>query len=44
MERRRLLDWILAYTGISAAWLIDDGEAAEVDLAIAALALAERER
>lgn len=44
LERARLLEWILAYTGLSAAWLIDDGEGAEVDLAIAALALAEIDR
>lgn len=44
LERARLLNWILAYTGLSAAWLINDGEGAEVDLAIAALALAEFDR
>lgn len=43
IARRRLLDWIIAYTGISAAWLINDGKAPEVDLAVAELALAERD-
>jgi len=44
LERARLLRWILAYAGLSAAWLINDGEAADVDLAIASLALAEIDR
>jgi streptomycin 6-kinase len=44
LERSRLLRWILAYTGLSAAWLIADGEGADVDLTIAALALAEMAR
>jgi streptomycin 6-kinase len=44
LERARLLAWILAYTGLSAAWLIHDGESADIDLRIAALALAEASR
>jgi streptomycin 6-kinase len=44
LERARLLKWIIAYTGLSAAWLIGDGEGAEVDFAIAQLALAEIDR
>lgn len=41
LERDRLLAWILAYAGLSAAWLIGDGEHPTVDLAIAELALTE---
>lgn len=42
LDRQRLLQWILAWTGLSAAWFIDDGDPmAEIDLRIAALALAE---
>ncbi len=41
IERKRLLQWILAWCGLSAAWRLDDGESAEIDLPIAELALAE---
>jgi streptomycin 6-kinase len=41
IERPRLLAWILAWCALSAAWLINDAQNAEVDLAIAALAAAE---
>jgi streptomycin 6-kinase len=41
LERRRLLQWILAWTGLSAAWFLSDGEAPEIDLRIADLAVAE---
>lgn len=42
---RRLLEWILAWTGLSAAWFLEDGSPlAEVDLKIAALAKAELNR
>lgn len=42
MERRRLLQWILAWAGLSAAWFLEDEDPlAEVDLRIAALAAAE---
>lgn len=41
IERRRLLQWILAWCGLSAAWFITDGMSAEIDLAIAELAVAE---
>jgi streptomycin 6-kinase len=42
VEPRRLLQWILAWTGLSAAWFLgDDDPLAEVDLHIAALAHAE---
>jgi len=45
MERRRLLRWILAWTGLSAAWFLEDADPlVEVDLTIAALAAAELAR
>jgi streptomycin 6-kinase len=34
----RLLKWIIAYTGLSAAWLIEDGASPARGLAIGALA------
>jgi streptomycin 6-kinase len=40
LDRRRLLEWILAWAGLSAAWLLADGERAEARLAVAALAAA----
>jgi streptomycin 6-kinase len=43
-ERRRLLRWVLAQAGLSAAWLLADGEAPDDRLAIARLAAAELER
>ncbi|MGD9741115.1 MAG: aminoglycoside phosphotransferase family protein [Dongiaceae bacterium] len=39
-DRVRLLQWILAWTGLSAAWIIGDGEDPVVDLQVAALAAA----
>ncbi len=44
LERRRLLKWILAWTGLSAAWYLSDGDAAEIDFQVAALAAAELDR
>jgi streptomycin 6-kinase len=44
LERRRLLQWILAWTGLSAAWYLSDGDQAETDFRIAALAAAELDR
>lgn len=44
LERRRLLQWILAWTGLSAAWYLGDGDPAKVDLAIAHMAAAELDR
>jgi streptomycin 6-kinase len=41
LERGRLLKWILAYAGLSAAWILGDGEWPELDLAVAELAAAE---
>lgn len=44
LERRRMLEWILAWTGLSAVWFISDGEEPETDLHIARLAAAELAR
>jgi streptomycin 6-kinase len=44
ISRRRLLQWIIAWTGLSAAWFIGDGQSPEVDFRIAELAIAEFER
>ena len=41
MEPKRLLMWILAYSGLSAAWILGDGDGARFDLSIAELAAAE---
>lgn len=41
LERRRMLEWILAWTGLSAAWLINDGMSAAVDLRVGEMALAK---
>jgi streptomycin 6-kinase len=40
IERQRLLQWILAWTGLSAAWFLGDGDAAEIDFRVAELAAA----
>ncbi|MBA4014395.1 MAG: 3'-kinase [Phenylobacterium sp.] len=40
MDPRRLLMWILAYSGLSAAWILDDGDPAQFDSSIAELAAA----
>lgn len=39
LDRRRLLQWTLAFTGLSAAWHLADGTAPDLDLAVAALSL-----
>lgn len=44
LERARLLQWILAWTGLSAAWYLGDGDSAAIDLRVAELALAEIDR
>ncbi len=41
LERERLLRWVLAWTGLSAAWYLGDGDPAATDLRIAELAAAE---
>ncbi|MHB9797254.1 aminoglycoside phosphotransferase family protein [Pseudomonas sp. MT3] len=44
LDRRRLLEWVLAFAGLSAAWFLDDDMAADSDLAVAHLAAAELDR
>ena len=39
VERQRLLEWTLAFAGLSAAWHLADGTPADLDLAVAGLAL-----
>lgn len=41
LDRRRLLRWILAWCGLSAAWYLGDGDPAFTDLRIAELAAKE---
>lgn len=44
LERARLLQWILAYAGLSAAWTLDDGNDASLALTVAELAAGELAR
>jgi streptomycin 6-kinase len=44
LERERLLRWILAWTGLSAAWFLGDGDSAAIDLQVAQFAAAELDR
>jgi len=44
LERQFLLRWILAWTGLSAVWYLDDGDPAAVDLFIAERAAAALDR
>lgn len=44
LERKRLLQWILAWAGLSASWWLGDGISPETDLDVAALAIAELRR
>ncbi len=44
LERVRLLRWIVAWTGLSAAWYLSDGDPAWIDRRIAELAVAELDR
>lgn len=41
IERRRLLQWTLAFASLSAAWILDDGDEPTGDFAIAEMALSE---
>lgn len=41
LERRRLLQWIAAYAGLSAAWFLSDGEKGETAFAVAEFAATE---
>lgn len=45
LDRQRLLQWILAWTGLSSAWFLEDSDPlARIDLQIAELAAAELDR
>ncbi|WP_437999190.1 aminoglycoside phosphotransferase family protein [Sorangium sp. So ce185] len=44
LERTRLLRWILAWTGLSAAWFLGDGDSPDIDLRVAELSAAELDR
>jgi streptomycin 6-kinase len=44
LDRVRFLQWVLAFAGLSAAWILGDGDAPDLDLAVAALAAAELEQ
>jgi streptomycin 6-kinase len=44
LERQRPLRWILAWTGLSAAWFLSDGDSAVIGLRVAELAAAELDR
>jgi streptomycin 6-kinase len=41
LDRTRLLQWTVAFTGLSAAWILGDGDQPDLDLAVAGLAAAE---
>jgi streptomycin 6-kinase len=41
LDRRRLLEWTLAFAGLSAAWIMGDGDDPALDLGVATLAAAE---
>ena len=41
LEPARLLQWILAFAGLSSAWTLDDGGDATLTLAVAQIAAAE---
>jgi streptomycin 6-kinase len=44
LERRRLLEWILAWSGLSAAWILETGETPDIDKEIGKLAAEALER
>ena len=44
LDRKRLLQWVLAWSGLSAAWWLGDGIEAEADLTVAELAAAELQK
>ncbi|MDT2021784.1 aminoglycoside phosphotransferase family protein [Methylocella sp. CPCC 101449] len=41
IERQRMLRWLVAWTGLSAVWFLDDNQTADIDLGVMKLALAE---
>ncbi len=44
IDRKRMLQWIVAWTGLSAGWIMNDGDDPVVDLRVANLAIAELDR
>ena len=44
LDRKRLLQWILAWGGLSAAWKINDHIAPETPVGVAEMAAAELSR
>lgn len=44
LDRARLLRWVLAYAGLSAAWVLNDGDDATLDHTVAEIAAAEIDR
>ncbi|MFC3693859.1 aminoglycoside phosphotransferase family protein [Chenggangzhangella methanolivorans] len=44
LDRTRLLMWALAWFGLSAVWMVEDGEAEAIDLTMAEIAAAELDR
>jgi streptomycin 6-kinase len=44
IERQRMLQWIIAWTGLSAAWDIGDNLSPEIELRVAEMAVAEFDR
>ena len=41
LDRERLLKWIIAWAGLSAVWMLENGENPDLDMVVANLALAE---
>jgi streptomycin 6-kinase len=41
LDRKRLLEWVLAWAGLSAAWLLQEGEKPDLQLQVARLAALE---
>lgn len=44
LERTRLLKWVLAYAGLSAAWALEEGDQPEIAFVVAEMAAAELAR
>jgi streptomycin 6-kinase len=44
LEPRRILHWVLAYAGLSAAWFLNSGESPQSNLMVAAIAASELNR
>ena len=44
LDRTRLLQWVLAYSGLSAAWTLGDGDTPDIALAVAGAAAGELDR